>query len=417
MAPVGENREPAMRHAARGALVSFVVVLIFGACSGQGDDLSDVNTAQIASVERSVGFDGDIVRLGVIANLTGAGATLDRARLTGASAYWADVNIAGGLSGRYEVELVIVDHRGDPQIAADAIPELLSQVVALAFVNETAMGAAHPFLVADQILAIAPTSTLDWESDPRFLTHSPPVEAIVLALFEVSPLAKWCVVTDGSPLGVSVEAAASVAADLVEMQSVTLIDVSEDLTAAVSAAACEEVLVEAADQFQDKILDSMPANRTVFRQAALVGPPDSRDNLRFRYIDAGPAWNVDSSTGMRQFLASLVRHAPDAEADTRIRAGYVSQIRLHALLEQAVNRGDLRRSELFALRQSHRAIDMSGLAEDIDMSADPPVFPRDTRVWATDEDQNHVDSDERGLSPTGLLRPKKFLALASELGD
>ena len=120
---------------------------------------------------------------------------------------------------------------------------------------------------------------------------------------------------------------------------------------------------------------------------------------------------------MRQFLASLVRHAPDAEADTRIRDGYVSQIRLHALLEQAVNRGDLRRSELFALRQSHRAIDMSGLAEDIDMSADPPVFPRDTRVWATDEDQNHVDSDERGLSPTGLLRPKKFLALASELGD
>ena len=128
MAPVGENREPVVRHAARGALVSFVVILIFGACSGQGDDLSDVNTAQIASVERSVGFDGDIVRLGVIANLTGAGATLDRARLTGASAYWADVNIAGGLSGRYEVELVIVDHRGDPQIAAAAIPELLSLI-------------------------------------------------------------------------------------------------------------------------------------------------------------------------------------------------------------------------------------------------------------------------------------------------
>ena len=417
MAPVGEPRIPSKGNVGRNALAATLVLLLFGACSAEEDDVSGVNTPQAPSVERSVGFDGDIVRLGVIANLTGLGATLDRARLTGVSAYWSDVNMAGGLGERYAVELVIVDHRGDPQIAAEAIPELLDQVVALAFVNETAMGAVHPFLAADQVLGVAPTSTMDWESDPRFLTHSPPVEAIVLALFERSPSGRWCVVTDGSPLGVSIEAVASEAARLAGVQRVTLIDASEDLMVAVSAAACANVLIETADQLQQRVLDSLPADRTVFRQAAVTDPRTHRDDIDFAYIDSGPAWSVDSSTGMRQFLAALLRHAPDTEPDTRIREGYVSQLRLHALLNQAVSLGDLRRSNLFSLGQSHQLIDMSGLAEDVDMSAEPQIFPRSAMVWAESQDDDQIEADARGWSPTELLRPEKFSVLASELSN
>lgn len=415
MAPVGERHIPRMGNVSRNAVAVVFGLMLFVGCSAQGETVSDVNTPQTPSVERSVGFDGDIVRLGIIANLTGSDATLDRVRLTGVSAYWSDVNMAGGLSGRYAVELVIIDHRGDPQIAAAATPELLEQVVALAFVNETAMGAVHPFLVADQVLGVAPTSTLDWESDERFLTHSPPVEAIVLALFENAPAARWCVVTDGSPLGVSVEAAAFEAARLAGVQRVTLMDVSEDLTAAVSAAACGQVLVEAVDGFQEKVLASLPADRTVYRRAALTPPLESRNDIELLYIDSGPAWNVDASTGMRSFLAALLRHAPDTEPDTRIREGYVSQLRLHALLEQAVSLGDLRRSNLFSLRQSHQLIDMLGLAEDTDMSTDQQVFPRSAIVWADNDDK--VDADGRGWSLEKRLRPEKFLALASELSN
>ena len=413
MAPVGERHIPRMGNVSKNLVAAVLALMLFGGCSAEGETVSDVNTSQTPSVERSIGFDGDIVRLGVIANLTGSEATLDRARLTGVSAYWSDVNMAGGLRGRYAVELAIIDHRGDPQIAAAAIPELLEQVVALAFVNETAMGAVHPFLVADQVLGVAPTSTLDWESDSRFLTHSPPVEAIVLALFQSAPSARWCVVTDGSPLGVSVEAAAFKAARLAGVQRVTLMDVSEDLRAAVSAAACEQVLVEAVDGFQETVLASLPANRTVYRRAALTPPLENRNDIELSYIDSGPAWNVDASTGMRSFLAALLRHAPDTEPDTRIREGYVSQLRLHALLEQAVSLGDLRRSNLFSLSQSHQLIDMLGLAEDTDMSTDQQVFPRSAIVWVENDDQ--VDVDGRGWSLEKLLRPERFLTLASEL--
>ena len=58
------------------------------------------------------------------------------------------------------MELDILDHRGDPQIAEQAAPDLLKKVVALTFVNETATGAVHPFLVAEQALGVVPTSTL-----------------------------------------------------------------------------------------------------------------------------------------------------------------------------------------------------------------------------------------------------------------
>ena len=157
---------------------------VIAACSDERDGLSELEGERTPSVERSVGFDGNVVRLGVIADMTGPGGALDRARLTGVETYWSDVNTQGGVGGRYVVELDILDHRGDPQIAEQAVPDLLEKVIALTFVNETATGAVHPFLVEQQALGVVPTSTLDWEYDPRFLTHVPPIEAVVLALLE-----------------------------------------------------------------------------------------------------------------------------------------------------------------------------------------------------------------------------------------
>ncbi|MED5293418.1 MAG: ABC transporter substrate-binding protein, partial [Actinomycetota bacterium] len=329
----------------RVALIAIALMFV-GACSEQGANVSDVGNEPPLSVERSVGFDGDIIRLGVIANLSGPGSSLDRTRLTGVTAYWSDINASGGVGGRYAVELEILDHGGNPEVAEGLVPELLDGVVALTFIDETAMGAVHPFLVEGQVLGVAPTSTLDWESDPRFLTHSPPVEAVVLALFESTPSSKWCVITDGSPLGVGVRNSAPQAARIAGAQSVTLIEVEEDLNAAILAAACEHVFAEVSEKFQEKLVTSIPARRTVLRQAGLTDPIVGRTDIQFAYIDSGPAWHVDAAVGMRPFLASLLRHAPDAKPDTRLRDGYVSQIGLDELLVQAVRGGDLRRSNI-----------------------------------------------------------------------
>jgi hypothetical protein len=317
------------------------------------------------------------------------------------------------VGGRYAVELEILDHGGDPEVAEELVPELLDEVVALTFIDETAMGAVHPLLVEGQVLGVAPTSTLDWESDPRFLTHSPPVEAVLLALFESTPSSKWCVITDGSPLGVGVRNSAPRAARIAGAQSVTLIEVEEDLNAAILAAACEHVFAEVSEKFQEKLITSIPASRTVLRQAGLTDPIVRRTDIQFAYIDSGPAWHVDAAVGMRPFLASLLRHAPDAEPDTRMRDGYVSQIRLHELLEQAVQGGDLRRSTIFEAAQTHTRIEMFGLAEEVDMSIEQPSLPRQmsVRIEAAEEDE----LDARDWKLERKLRPQNFSALANEL--
>ncbi|HAF68887.1 MAG TPA: hypothetical protein DCL16_07170 [Acidimicrobiaceae bacterium] len=409
MATAGDSRVAVSKYPKCWLMPIVAALLIACGCSDQGENLSDVENQQVLSVERSVGFDGDVIRLGVIANLTGRDASLDRARLTGVSAYWSDVNASGGIGKRYAVELEILDHAGNPDLAEELAPELLDGVVAFAFINETALGAVHPFLVEGQVLGVAPTSTLDWESDARFLTHSPPIEAVALAIFENASSSKWCVITDGSPLGVGLRKSAPEAARIAGAQKVTLIEIEEDLTAAVTAADCDHVLAEAAGNFQEKLVTSLPPDRIIYRQAGLTDPTMERSDVEFAYIDSGPSWDVDSAPGMRPFLASLLRHAPDAKADTRMRDGYVSQIRLRALLEEAVKDGDLRRPSLFEAGQTHGRIEMFGLAEDVDMSLEGPPMPRDMNIHL--KVNNDDNSDDRGWKLERTLRPQNYASL------
>ena len=406
------QRQQLNRHGATLAILATLFLLL--ACSTEPTQLDDLAAKNVRSVERSVGFDGEVVRLGVIADITGPGASLDRSRIAGVSAYWADVNAQGGIGRRYAVELEIIDHQGDPQIAENSATELLERVVAFAFINETAMGALHPFLVAQEVLGVAASSTLDWEQDARFLTHGPPIELITLALFENEPQSRWCLITDDSPLGTVARKSADQAATLAGVASVTSIQIGEDLATAVSAAACEVIWAEVAEENRQLLISTLPSSVRVIQQAGLTGVDNSRPDLKLAYTDSGPAWKVDASQGMRMFLSALLRHAPDIEADTRARDGYVSQIRLHQLLEKSVNRGDLRRANIFTASQSQSLIKMDGLAENIDISLEEPILPRSITVRAREDD---LEADERGWTTKDNLRPRNASLLIERLRD
>ena len=89
------QRQQLNRHGATLAILATLFLLL--ACSTEPTQLDDLAAKNVRSVERSVGFDGEVVRLGVIADITGPGASLDRSRIAGVSAYWADVHAQGGL--------------------------------------------------------------------------------------------------------------------------------------------------------------------------------------------------------------------------------------------------------------------------------------------------------------------------------
>ena len=98
-----------------------------------------------------------------------------------------------------------------------------------------------------------------------FSHHVPPIEAVVLALFENQPSPNWCVITDGSPIGIATRNASMRAAE-VRKHKMTLIEVRRPQLSDVSDA-CGKVLVEVAEDFQIEAIDSLPANREIYVRA------------------------------------------------------------------------------------------------------------------------------------------------------
>ena len=353
-------------------------------------------------VQQAVGFDGEVIRLGVLADLTGPGANLDRARLAGIETFWAEVNKTGGIGKRVLVELLSADHQGEPTAAAIEAFSLAESVVSFAFISEVAAGAAYPILVNENILAVSPTSTLDWESDPRFLTHSVPVEIMMLTLFESFPKAKWCVLADRSPLGANVAASVEVAEELSDLKErVLVIEPSVKSKEILTIDRCSHLFVELAEGRHQEELAELSYDGLIFKRAASVGGGESELRAQEIVIDLTPEWRVDSAVGMREFMTALIRHTPDARADSRLRDGYVSQIRLYDILERAFTSGEVTRSRLRQIADDSGPVNMRSFVEDIDVINEPKVLPRAIGLFSSGGEE----PDDRGWSRLQVVEP------------
>ena len=377
----------------------FLLLISCGEVSTSEQSITEVLKAP---VQQAVGFDGEVIRLGVLADLTGPGSNLDRARLAGIETFWAEVNKSGGIGKRVLVELLLVDHQGEPTAAAIEAFSLAESVVSFAFISEVAAGAAYPILVNENILAVSPTSTLDWESDPRFLTHSVPVEIMILTLFESFPGAKWCVLADRSPLGTNVSASVGVAEELSDLkQGVLIIEPSAKSKEILTNDRCSHLFVELSEGWHQEELTELSYDGLIFKRAASAGSHESQLRAQEIAIDLTPQWRVDSAVGMREFMAALIRHTPDALADSRLRDGYVSQIRLYDILERAFKSGEVTRSRLREIADDSGPVNMRSFVEDIDVTNKPKVLPRAIGLFSSGGEE----PDDRGWSRLQVVEP------------
>ncbi|MDG1489835.1 MAG: ABC transporter substrate-binding protein [Actinomycetota bacterium] len=377
----------------------FLLLISCGEVSTSEQSITEVLKAP---VQQAVGFDGEVIRLGVLADLTGPGSNLDRARLAGIETFWAEVNKSGGIGKRVLVELLLVDHQGEPTAAAIEAFSLAESVVSFAFISEVAAGAAYPILVNENILAVSPTSTLDWESDPRFLTHSVPVEIMILTLFESFPGAKWCVLADRSPLGTNVSASVGVAEELSDLkQGVLIIEPSAKSKEILTNDRCSHLFVELSEGWHQEELTELSYDGLIFKRAASAGSHESQLRAQEIAIDLTPQWRVDSAVGMREFMAALIRHTPDALADSRLRDGYVSQIRLYDILERAFTSGEVTRSRLREIADDSGPVNMRSFVEDIDVTSKPKVLPRAIGLFSSGGEE----PDDRGWSRLQVVEP------------
>ena len=220
--------------------------------------------------------------------------------------------------------------------------------------------------IAELPLPVVPAiATLAGEDLDWVLTSAAPVELTTVALLDrfraSGPGATWCVIVDGSPLGRQVAAAAYAAGATRETLPAMLdLDVGEievlDLDAsvfevadAVSDRQCRYALVETAEARATGVLEQLPPNLTVVRRSTLAAGHELPRHVEL-FIDPAPPWRTGRSAVMDAFAVDWAGlHEERPAADTRVRAGWLSQLRLHLLLEQAVAAGDVSRERLVAL--------------------------------------------------------------------
>lgn len=336
-----------------------VTLLLAAGCSESPPEASPPVPPQLAPAD---GYDAGVFTLGVLVDLSGPAAEADRAALAGAQAYWSGVDARGGIAGLYPVELSI------KHLDADALGEW--DVAALTYVS-SAIDAAD--VTAELPLPAVPAvATLGGENLDWVLTSAAPVELTTVALLDrfraSGPGATWCVIVDGSPLGRQVAAAAYAAGAARETVPAMLdLDVGEievldldasvfDVTDAVSDRQCRYVLVEAAEPGAIHVLERLPPNLTVARRSTLAAGIELPRHVEL-LIDPAPPWQTGRSAVMDAFAADWARFHADSAPDPRVRAGWLSQLRLHLLLEQAVAAGDVSRERLVALAGQVEPVD------------------------------------------------------------
>lgn len=334
-------------------------LLLAAGCSESPPEASPPVPPQLAPAD---GYDAGVFTLGVLVDLSGPAAEADRAALAGAQAYWSGVDARGGIAGLYPVELSV------QHLDADALGEW--DVAALTYVSSAidaaGVTAELPLPVVPAVAALG-GENLDW-----VLTSAAPVELTTVALLDrfraSGPGATWCVIVDGSPLGRQVAAAAYAAGAARETVPAMLdLDVGEievldldasvfDVTDAVSDRQCRYVLVEAAEPGAIHVLERLPPNLTVARRSTLAAGIELPGHVEL-LIDPAPPWQTGRSAVMDAFAADWARFHADSAPDPRVRAGWLSQLRLHLLLEQAVAAGDVSRERLVALAGQVEPVD------------------------------------------------------------
>lgn len=391
-------------------IVAGLAALAVGCTDGATPEVV-VETTITVRVERTIGFDGEIVTFALLADLTGPGAEIDRERVSGIETYWAAVNAEGGFDGRFAVELIVLDHGGDPTRAAVQLAEMVDDVMAIAFVSESVVDSLAEPLSAAGLLAIPAVSTADLESQPLMLVHSLPVEAALVSVFDALSDASWCVVADQSPLGGRIAAAAAPAAAATSIAPPAVYDVaSAELATSITDAGCSHIYIEVGPATAPAALVAVPTGRTVVRRSVLGHGLPTAEGVEVNIIDDGSEWRVDATPGMSELVAAMSAHTPDADPDPRLRAGFASQIQLDAIVGHALASGDVRRGRLAEVVTEIGLIDMRGLAGDVDRSIVPGELPRQLRLFVPDP-----DGDDLGWAFVGSHRAPQVDAVLAGL--
>lgn len=371
--------------------VLLVVLLGAAACGGRDDDDEvgaggdDESGEEGGEPSTGPGFDGTTIKLGVLTPLSGPVADPIGLPLTaGGDVYWQSVNEAGGIAGKYKVELVKEDTQYDPAKTREQYTKIKNDVAMFSQVLGTPPTQAVLQDAKTDKIAISPAS-LDaaWVREPNLLPVGTTYQlqfvnaAAYLMENEEAAAKTMCIMAiEGEYGDTGIEGLEFAAEEMdFEIGATARFKASDqDFTAQIQQlknANCTAVFLTALPSNTGKILGTGAqlgftprwVGQSPTWVSALGGVAALQPLLEktWLWVSEGVTWGDTSVPGMKEMLDDIAKYKADQKPDVYFVFGYVQARAVHALLEKAVENGDLSREGILEAIEELEEVDYGGL--------------------------------------------------------
>ncbi|MFL6122364.1 ABC transporter substrate-binding protein [Actinophytocola sp.] len=388
-------------------VVATGLALVLVACGGAGQDTSG-GGGSAGAPGTATGFDGKTIKLGVLTPLTGTVAVIGQPLTAGNEVFFKALNASGGVAGKYKVELVQEDTQYRTDVAVQKYNKIKGDVVAFTQVLGTAPTlAVLPQLRTDKILAAPASLDALWVREDNLLPVGAPyqVQAVNAMDYYLSDgggarTDTICTMIQDDVYGEAGQQGIDFAAKKYgfTVANTQKFKVGTENYAgqigALAGARCKMVFLVATPSDAAKIWGTAAQARFAprwFGQSpsytgalakSAVAPYMEQSVL---IVAEGTEWGDESVPGMKQMVADATKYAPDQEPDYYFAFGYNQARAMTAVLEKAVELGDLSRDGVLKASAALGTVGFDGLTGDYRYGpAATRNPPRSSTIFAVD---------------------------------
>jgi ABC-type branched-subunit amino acid transport system substrate-binding protein len=383
------------------------LALVLVACGGAGEDTK--GSGGTAGAPGTVtGFDGKTIKLGVLTPLTGTVAVIGQPLTAGNEVYFKALNASGGVAGKYQVELVQEDSQYKTDVAVQKYNKIKGDVVAFTQILGTAPTlAVLPQLRTDKILAAPASLDALWVREDNLLPVGAPYQVQAINAMDYylsdgggSKSDTICTMIQDDVYGEAGQQGIDFAADKYgfTVANTQKFKVGTENYAgqigALAGAKCQVVFLVATPSDAAKIWGTAAQARFApqwFGQSpsytgalakSAVAPYMQQSVL---IVAEGTEWGDESVPGMKRMVADAAKYAPDQEPDYYFAFGYNQARAMAAVLEKAVELGDLSREGILKASTELGTVGFDGLTGDYRYGpAETRNPPRSSTIFAVD---------------------------------
>jgi ABC-type branched-subunit amino acid transport system substrate-binding protein len=363
-----------------------VLALVLAGCGGAADEGESEGEGGAAEVKSGPGFDGTTIKLGVLTPLSGPVAVIGQPLTAGNQVYFDYVNSKGGIAGKYKVELVQEDTQYLPPRTVQQYNKIKNDVVAFTQVLGTAPTlAVLPQLVQDNIIAAPASLDALWVREPNLLPVGGPyqvqaVNALDYYINEADGKGKnICSFIQDDAYGEAGQSGVDYAAEnlgfeVVDTQKFKVGD--KDVTGQVQrlqGSDCAAVFLVATPTDAGTIWGTAAklgyAPRWIGQSPVWIDELGASPLAEYLQqttwiVGEGTEWGDPDVPGSKDLLARVDEFKPDQDPDYYFGFGYLQGIAMTALLEKAVELGDLSREGLMKASEELGTVSFDGLSGD-----------------------------------------------------